>query len=51
VSDDGNALARRVRADVCGDSRLYEHANGGATYVWRDVTGSTEDAAPYVASP
>lgn len=51
VADDGNALARRVRVDVCGDGRLYEHRNTGPTYEWCDITAGDEDAAPYVVRP
>lgn len=50
LGDDGNAMARHARLDVCGVDRMYEHVNTGATYEWRDVTDSEADAAPYVTN-
>ena len=49
VADDGNRLSRQVRLESCGDSLMYQHVNTGATFEWRDITGSAADAAPYVA--
>jgi hypothetical protein len=49
LSDDGNAMSRHARLDVCGADRMYAHVNTGPTYEWRDVTDSEADAAPYVA--
>lgn len=51
ISENGNALSRQLRAEVCGESRLYQHVNAGASYVWRDITNGSEDAAPYVVAP
>ncbi len=48
LSDDGNAMARHARLDVCGVDRMYAHVNTGPTYEWRDVTDTEADAAPYV---
>ncbi len=49
IGDDGNRLSRQVRLESCGESLMYQHVNTGATYEWRDVTGSAADAAPFVA--
>lgn len=38
IADNGNQLAREAQLAVCGDIRLYLHRNGGATYVWIDIT-------------
>lgn len=51
IADNGNRLSRQVRLESCGESLMYQHVNTGATYEWRDITASTADAAPFVATP
>ena len=48
IADDGNRLSRQVRLESCGVSLMYQHANTGATYEWREITGTRADAAPFV---
>ena len=51
LADNGSRLGRQARVEVCGEERLYENVNAGASYEWRDITGGDEDDAPYVARP
>lgn len=38
IGDNGNRLARQANLMVCGQIRVYENVNAGATYVWRERT-------------
>lgn len=49
LADNGDRMARAVRLDVCGRTRMYRDIGGSEVFLWQDVTelnGTTGGATP-----
>jgi len=50
LGDDGDAMARSVQLDVCGEERLYRDVGGARAYVWVDYTEGLGDVSARTGS-